>query len=135
VSFGKTMDIEKFWSNIDRLLHRKCIKSSEKITCWHWRGAFDKDGYGRQRVLWPDGSVSVESAHRLSYMRQNNLFKYSIPRMDDNGHLLDISHICHNKSCINSKHLVLEQHAINQDREHYRAQGRCSGCHRPFCVI
>jgi hypothetical protein len=77
----------------------------------------------------------VESAHRMSYMRQNNLFKHNISRMDECGHLLDISHICHNKSCINSKHLVLEQHAINQDREHCKAQGRCSGCHRPVCVI
>lgn len=51
--------------------------------------------------------------------------------MDDYGHL---SHIHHNKSCINSKHLVLEQHAVNLDREHYRAQGRCSSCHRPLCV-
>jgi hypothetical protein len=51
------MNIEKFWSNIDRLLHRKCIKSSDEDTCWLWRGAFDKDGYGRQKVVWPDGGV------------------------------------------------------------------------------
>ena len=48
------------------------------------------------------------------------------------GGRLEVSHLCHEKICVNPVHLVLEPHARNLERLHYRLQGACCGSHLPF---
>ena len=49
--------------------------------------------YGRKSVVWPDGKKTVERVHRLSYMLTYRTLKDDVPRHDENGQQLDVSHI------------------------------------------
>ena len=54
---------------------------------------------------------------------------------DIHGQDLDISHICHNKCCMNIDHLALENHYTNCDRRECVHMFRCSKSHSPACLI
>ena len=112
--------MDKF--DFDVLLH-KIMGKSEYIgnthSCIIWKGAQNDNGYGRMRnpfISLPNQSTHVK-IHRLVYFIHNfKQYRDGIPRYDIHGHDLDISHICHNKCCINIDHLVLENHYISCDR-------------------
>lgn len=86
-------------------------------------------------VNWPDGTITLERAHRLSYMLDQRILKEKLPRFSPNGDHLDISHLCHNPKCINPQHLILEPHSINIDRIFCRRIKQCINCHLPYCLI
>ncbi|CAG2188496.1 unnamed protein product [Mytilus edulis] len=104
--------------------------------CIEWSGTKKgKSGYGIQVVKWPQGEKKREAAHRVAYMIRHKLTRYDMPRVDENNNTIECSHICHNASCVNVNHLVLEPHAINLDRLHCKNQGLCSKSHKPYCLI
>ncbi|CAH1797802.1 unnamed protein product, partial [Owenia fusiformis] len=76
--------------------------------CTFWGGGVRKDGYGRLSVKWPGSSkFSNTCAHRVSYL---------VAYPEKIGLDGDISHLCHNRCCINPDHLTLEPHTINNTR-------------------
>ena len=95
--------------------------------CILWFGSVDRWGYGRQWVTWPDGTHREERAHIMAYLVKMKLVE--IPLHDDVGTQLDVSHLCHNKSCINPDHLVMEAHEVNMQRVHCVSQGLCTKNH------
>ena len=81
---------QKFWAKVDR---------STSDGCWLWIGATNGNGYGKIRV---DGHGRY--AHRVAWEMVNS----PIPE----GSLVD--HRCHNKRCVNPKHLRVVTVSENQ---------------------
>ena len=99
-----------------------------------WMGSLDKDGYGRKSIKWgPLETSREEKAHRLSLMLKYKLEK--LPHTNECGELMEVSHRCHQKSCINSDHLVLENRLSNMSRETCRPERVCTLRHEPPCIL
>ena len=74
---------EKFWSKVEQ--------SKSKTACWPWRGAKDRDGYGRvMRVQFE----KPEKAHRYAFFLHHGRWP--------EGKCL---HSCGNKGCVRPSHL------------------------------
>lgn len=101
--------------------------------CMIWFGCTDHNGYGIKRVKWPSGATRLEKAHRLAYMADRKI--YCLPKLDESGLQLDISHLCHTKNCIEPSHLTLESHTLNLSRSYCKSSGACSFEHSPPCVF
>ena len=83
----------------------------------------------------PNTSKSKDyRVHRLAYMLKMKALE--LPRVNDSGQQLGVSHLCGNKICVNPDHLILETQSINKERQHCHGQNLCSG-HDPFvpCII
>ena len=96
----------------DRLLHR--LKTQFIVNergCHVWTGgAPNSSGYGRM-FYTDDGKKKQVFVHRAQYVLNHyGTFDVVLPP------LLQISHKCHNKLCINIKHLSLEEAAVNMQR-------------------
>ena len=116
----------------------KC-KLSEKSTiqgpigCKVWQGGSD-GRYGEVKMLAPvhPPARKVFRVHRLAMMVKLNTFALS------GGH---VSHLCHNKYCINEDHLSLEPQYVNNQREFCRSNikdgKRSCSHHNPFpdCIL
>jgi len=86
---------ERFWKYVD-----KCGENE----CWEWRGALDKEGYGRLYTHVADnGVVRMVGAHRLSW----EIHKGPISKS------LQIDHLCRNRKCVNPGHLEPVTCAVN----------------------
>lgn len=81
----------RFWARVDRT-----------DTCWLWRGALDRHGYGRVGV----GGTRTALAHRVAYM----LAVGPIP----DGFVLD--HLCRIRACVNPAHLEPVTQVVNLER-------------------
>ena len=132
--------IEEFWGKIRKSLENKTKNGWNKgqycdIHCIEWVGSIDRDGYGVKRVTWPDKSCFLEKAHRVAFMYHNKLLHHEVPRLNNQGLELDVSHRCHNKVCINPLHLVLETHSANVSRGYCVTAGVCVGGHCPACLF
>lgn len=95
-------------------------------------GGVGSNGYGFIRVSWPEEGSKVERVHRVALMVEMRLTRSQFP-----GANLEVSHLCHEKLCVNPMHLSLEPHATNQERIHCMQQGVCSGAHHPHprCIF
>jgi hypothetical protein len=80
--------LERFWFWTDKT-----------DTCWNWKGALDKRGYGRH----VDDSGWRDMAHRWSY-------KHFIGEIPDG---LIVDHTCVNPKCVNPAHFRLGTHRQN----------------------
>lgn len=131
---------DKFWCKLRVSMGKKSKNGWEFSEfrgdeCVNWQGCVDRDGYGTKRITWPNGSCSLERTHRLSFMLHHKLLRNEIPRLNDAGLELDVSHLCHNKACINPLHLVLEPHSVNVSRTYCVVRGSCCGEHNPACLF
>lgn len=77
---------ERFWAKVRKT-----------ATCWLWRGATNKSGYGN---FW-DGERNV-SAHRFAFGE--------VPEG------LEIDHLCSVRNCVNPDHMEAVTHAENVRR-------------------
>lgn len=127
--------MEDFFQDLDNKFNKKTTKLHNIYGCVAWNGYVDKLGYGVQNVNWPVEGAKKERAHRLAYMIKHRISRNDMPRLDNNNNKIECSHLCHNKICVNSEHLVLEPHATNQERIHCKGQGICSKSHEPYCLI
>lgn len=93
-------------------------------------GNVSYSGYGLQSVKWPVEGRKLEKAHRVALMVERGLTRSQFRDVEG-----EVSHLCHNKLCVNTAHLVIEQHCINQERIHCFLLGRCTEAHSPLCLI
>ena len=49
----------------------------------------------------------------------------------------EVSHLCHNKRCVNVRHLTVEEHTKNESRNQCVQAGRCvsDAAHSPPCLL
>ena len=90
--------------------------------CFIWLGARSSSGYGMIKVkLGGDSEPSkVIGVHRLMLMCQ--LRTVVLPAD------LQVSHLCHNKMCVNKVHICLEPDYVNmQRRTACQPKSRCTG--------
>lgn len=63
-----------------------------------------------------------ERVSRMVYLMKNNLNKKTdLPQVP-----MKMSHLCHNRSCMLTEHLLLEPRRVNQERKHCMKQGVCT---------
>lgn len=133
--------MELFWEKIDKRLTNLSEHMGNEQGCILFKGEMTKGkggGYGIMKVKWPGSDVyKTEKAHRMAYMLHHKLTYMEIPRIDDNNNLLECSHLCHLKTCINPAHIVLEAHESNQGRITCKIQNKCHlGNHNPpSCLL
>ena len=101
--------------------------------CILWTGSCDRYGYGRKKVTWGFEVKKMESTHRLAYMVSHNLTE--LPRENESGDFMEVSHLCHRKRCINPDHLVFEPHSVNMSRASCFIHCCCSLEHSPACIF
>ena len=117
----------------ERINFHSC-PSVGRYGCIEWQGAKTRNGgYGRLVLELPVGGKKEFRVHRLQNMVTNHMME--VPRTDQNGSLLDVSHLCHNSVCVNPGHLTLELHAKNMERRTCKEQGLCTNKHLPHCLV
>lgn len=133
----------------DQLKDRIKQKSTKfgQFHCLLWQGAkWGKSSYGKLAVTLPGSSRRVYfRLHRLVYMLYHNFnplhagnehfHKFSLPSHDENGNIMDVSHLCHTPLCTNPDHLILELHSTNMECIHCKNQGSCTHQHSPHCLM
>ena len=134
-TYQKSSTMDHFFKNILHDLKRNSTVLACGHNCIEWNGACTDTGYGRKRVTWPDGQKSIEKTHRLAFMAYNKILPDKLLKTNEFGQQLDVSHLCHNKKCINEDHLVHEPHVTNMDRNGCFASGYCSKRHKPYCLL
>ena len=95
-----------------------------------------KDGYAyvTLRLPQPDGDIkkTSTSAHRAALIL--HLFKEGKLDTLQVDKSLECSHLCHQKMCINIKHLVFETKTDNLSRKECFRRKACQG-HTPACLL
>ncbi|KAI8494528.1 hypothetical protein Bbelb_277540 [Branchiostoma belcheri] len=85
-----------------KLLKKSAVAESG---CVLWTGYVERDGYGTTKVKSHfDGRRFTLTVHRMH-----------------------VSHICHQKLCLNVSHLSYEPPAVNLQRTSCVREGRCTG--------
>lgn len=88
--------VQRFWEKVDKT-----------ATCWLWRGAINRNGYGNFLAggTRADG-LRYQEAHIVSY----ELHRGPIP----DG--LELDHLCRVHHCVNPDHLEPVTHTVNMRR-------------------
>lgn len=121
---------ERMWD----VVRQKCAVPDEQFGCIKWQGAvFQPGGYGKLAVQWTDQKRKYFRVHRLVYMLEHKLSE--IPTQGSGGVRVEISHICHQKLCVQPDHLILESHETYMERMHCKMQGLCTKNHQPHCLL
>jgi len=76
--------------------------------CWEWTGYMERSGYGIEPRNYWFKQYKVSRAHQLSY---------KVYKGEYNKAALEISHKCHNKSCINPEHLEAKTSLENRRQD------------------
>ena len=112
----------------------KCSDEVGPHGCHLWQGAKWKNNqYGKVLNPLPNKQTNYIGAHRLLFMMKNQLLM--LPREDEQGRQMDVSHICHQGLCLTVEHLVHEPHQINIERKQCKMAGQCSLNHEPNCLF
>lgn len=89
----------------------------DEKNCHIWKGDI-ADNYPSIRVMFRERRIRIR-VHRLMFY----LFNNAIP-LDSKIH---VSHLCHNKLCVNIEHLSYEQSVINAQRNSCFSAKKCFG--------
>jgi len=95
-------------------------------------------GLPGQRPKMQRGGFTVHVAHVAVYVDRDELVHTHTLVVDSGvpANRVDLSHLCHNKNCVNPDHLVFELNTINQARVLCAETGRCfSHGDSPYCRI
>lgn len=113
--------------------HLRLIENSTLAfngSCIIWQGATKGSipgNYGVMNITFLDGKRSVMHTHRI---------RMSIEKRTIIDKQYDVSHLCHNRQCVNIEHLSEEPHYVNNNRQHCKALGECTEHHPyPKCML
>lgn len=107
----------RFYDRLQSRISAQVQKNANVKHCWKWIGATNKgDGYGHV-ILSIKGDRMTVNAHRAAYIAFRRVF--ILP--------FDISHLCHDKLCMNPDHLSHEPWPVNQGRKRCKTIGECAG--------
>ena len=100
----------------------KCERKLTNFTvadrCHIWKGRLiTEDGYGYIYPRFREKRRKLK-VHRLVYFLKCNMHLCRTKH---------ISHLCHNKLCLNIEHLSYESATINNSRQLCRENGQCTG--------
>jgi hypothetical protein len=112
------------------LYHRFERKSEQINGCRVWTGAKNSSGYPQTKIKDPEsGENIVLSVHRVVFGLQSNR------NIDNPGY--QVSHLCHNRACIQYNHLNFETAATNTQRSRQCVPNRaCEGhVNEPNCLF
>ena len=127
--------MDTFWETCQSRFDKKKSEPTGNLSCIEWLGAKDRQGYGRVFFLWPSKCRTEERAHRVALYLQARTLPSDFTTFDASGNKLEVSHLCHNNSCVRTDHLIIEAHHVNMERLHCRQQGFCCKSHKPYCFI
>ena len=120
-------NMDEFYAKYTEKLNANYIIEN---ACKKWTGSLTQNGkYGVISYKDPvDLKWKKRHSHRFAIMiRDRNL---NIPLN------MDCSHLCHNSRCINTDHLSIEPHAINNNRQHCVNSNICLGHFEfPNCLL
>lgn len=97
--------MDAFFRDFQFKLKKKSKHQPEENSCVLWTGNVSYSGYGLQSVKWPVEGRKLEKAHRVALMVERGLTRSQFRDVEG-----EVSHLCHNKLCVNTAHLVIEQH-------------------------
>jgi hypothetical protein len=116
----KPHTIETFFKSIyirkpdDAIIADSIEEFMTKITdpCHIWQGQIDHRGYGDFGVnsISLKKKVSVK-AHRFAYALEHGFD--ALPKGSTSNPEFVVNHLCHNRACVNVKHLEIISHAEN----------------------
>lgn len=90
--------------------------------CLEWAGGTSGNGYPYMKIdVDGNGVKQVIGVHRVVMMCHLSKTEFS------DG--LQVSHMCHNRRCVNINHLSLEPDFVNAGRNRCRTAGTCCGAH------
>ena len=135
---GKEIDIIKRWREDEREeildeVEDEISPDSNIKNCVFWTGELDKDGYPQMCKGLPGRVRSSKIAvYRLIYFNAYPSHMF----IKSPGKKIEVSHICHDKLCINWQHLSLEYKITNRQRNKCKKYGVClkHHCGRP-CLL
>lgn len=106
----------------------------ENGQCLIWTGCVSRQGYGQFRYKDPRSTEhKTRTAHRVALMVKLKNFDISAQSQ--------ASHLCNNRLCINTEHIVLESGSTNCQRRTCFRMSKCnghddsSGCPAPECLV
>lgn len=92
---------------------------SKENSCHTWHGRKDAYGYGEMLLQFRGVRLGLK-VHRV-------VFALDHPNISLNSASYDVSHLCHNRLCVNVQHLSYEPHSINNNRLVCKNDGECHG--------
>ncbi|KAK3599554.1 hypothetical protein CHS0354_035791 [Potamilus streckersoni] len=101
--------------------------SDSSSNCTVWKSGLDKDGYPILKKTFKLKRYNLRVQRLLYYLES------PLEWLDPKFH---VSHLCHNKQCLNLEHLSYEPAVVNSQRNTCVSEGRCFG-HKPFrnCLL
>ena len=96
----------------------KFIENESGTTCKIWTGQKFRNGYGVFAIRFRGRDYRL-LAHRVMYFISNDFL--ALPAGPH------VSHLCHNKVCVNFEHLSLEAANVNNTRKTCLNKRKCTG--------
>jgi hypothetical protein len=87
--------LNRFWSK---------VKILGPDDCWPWLASLHGLGYGQFNIGRPDGRQYTINAHVVAYILQH---KKDVPKG------FEVDHLCHNRTCMNGRHLEAVTKRVN----------------------
>ena len=89
---------------LKQLFHNKYEKISD---CHIWKGPCTTNGYGIFRCSFRGKKIKIRAHRAIYYLHFNHVMSSK----------LHVSHLCHNKLCVNVNHLNYEPQSVNNNRQ------------------
>lgn len=119
---------DSFANEILKKIENKSRQSEN--SCILYTGRIKKTGYGMIDVRFPgmDRHIPMH-VHRVRYMIHIRTFKLTPSEFH-------VSHLCHNRICINVSHFSFEPAHVNNSRQNCFSEKRCTKhCPYPDCIF